>query len=308
MSPAAIGIGSAFLAFFIWGFLPLYLKLLGSLGSWEILAHRMVWSLLFLAGLLTVLKQWRWLKPTLRSRRLIVLSTVAALLLSANWITYIWAVNSGFIVNASLGYFINPLISVLLGFLFLQERMRSVQWLSVALAASGVFYLTISMGELPWIALVLGFSFGFYGLLRKQSVLNSPNGLTLETMILSLPALAYLLWLEADGSGAFLHSSFSQNLLMIGTGVITATPLLLFAHAAQRIPLATLGLLQYTAPSIQLLLGVFLYDEPFGGDRMIAFGLIWTALAIYSGEGLLRMRRRPKPAAASEAVIDARPV
>lgn len=308
MSPAAIGIGSAFLAFFIWGFLPLYLKLLGSLGSWEILAHRMVWSLLFLAGLLTVLKQWRWLKPTLRSRRLIVLSTVAALLLSANWITYIWAVNSGFIVNASLGYFINPLISVLLGFLFLQERMRSVQWLSVALAASGVFYLTISMGELPWIALVLGFSFGFYGLLRKQSVLNSPNGLTLETMILSLPALAYLLWLEADGSGAFLHSSLSQNLLMIGTGVITATPLLLFAHAAQRIPLATLGLLQYTAPSIQLLLGVFLYDEPFGGDRMIAFGLIWTALAIYSGEGLLRMRRRPKPAAASEAVIDARPV
>ncbi|MAM86827.1 MAG: protein RarD [unclassified Hahellaceae] len=308
MSPAAIGIGSAFLAFFIWGFLPLYLKLLGSLGSWEILAHRMVWSLLFLAGLLTVLKQWRWLKPTLRSRRLIVLSTVAALLLSANWITYIWAVNSGFIVNASLGYFINPLISVLLGFLFLQERMRSVQWLSVALAASGVVYLTISMGELPWIALVLGFSFGFYGLLRKQSVLNSPNGLTLETMILSLPALAYLLWLEADGSGAFLHSSLSQNLLMIGTGVITATPLLLFAHAAQRIPLATLGLLQYTAPSIQLLLGVFLYDEPFGGDRMIAFGLIWTALAIYSGEGLLRMRRRPKPAAASEAVIDARPV
>ncbi|GAA3950848.1 EamA family transporter RarD [Allohahella marinimesophila] len=308
MSPLAIGIGSALLAFVMWGFLPLYLKLLGTLGSGEILAHRMVWSLLFLAGLLTALKQWRWLKPTLKSPRLIVLSTVAALLLSANWITYIWAVNSGFIVNASLGYFINPLISVLLGFLFLQERMRPIQWLSVAIAACGVIYLTISLGELPWIALVLGFSFGFYGLLRKQSVLNSPNGLTLETMILCLPALAYLLWLEADGSGAFLHTSISQNLLMIGTGVITATPLLLFAHAAQRIPLATLGLVQYAAPSIQLLLGVFMYNEPFGGDRMIAFGLIWTALALYSGEGLLRMRQRPKPAAASEAVIDARPV
>jgi chloramphenicol-sensitive protein RarD len=200
-------------------------------------------------------------------------------------------VNAGFIVETSLGYYINPLISVLLGVVFLRERLRPLQWLPVALAAAGVVYLTVNYGQLPWIALTLAFSFGTYGLVKKTAPLNSVNGLTLETGILFLPAALFLLVTEINGEGAFLHTGLQSDLLMIGAGLATTVPLLLFSAAAQRIPLSMVGILQYIAPTIQLLLGVLVYGEPFDQTQWVGFGLVWTALAVYSFEGFYHRRK-----------------
>jgi chloramphenicol-sensitive protein RarD len=273
-------------AYGLWGFLPIYWKAVQAVPSTEIVAHRTVWSLVFVALLLTSKGQWGWLKTVWKNPRTLLIVFASGTILGINWLIYIWGVNAGFVVETSLGYFINPLVNVLLGVLFLGEKMRRWQWVAIGLAATGVLYLTISYGSLPWIALVLAFTFGFYGLLKKKTSLNSLEGLSLETALLAVPALFYLLFLEASGAGSFGHTNQTISLLLVFTGVATGLPLLFFAAAARRIPLSTMGLLQYMAPTIQLFLGVFLYGEPFSPVRLIGFSFIWLALLIYSAEGL----------------------
>ena len=283
----ALGAG----AYLAWGLLPVYWKAVRHVPPGEILAHRMVWSLAVVLGLLTVRRRWGGIGAALRNRRVLPAFTASALLLSLNWFLYIWAVNSGFIVESSLGYFINPLVNVLLGILFLRERLRGGQTVALLVAAAGVVYLTILYGTLPWIALTLAISFGFYALLRKTAALDSLQGLALETMMVFLPALGYLLFLQDQGRLAFGHGSAGTTLLLALSGAATAGPLLLFAAGARRIPLTMLGILQYISPTLQLLLGIFVYGEVLAADRLVGFCLIWLALAIYSAEGLMHHRR-----------------
>lgn len=291
------GILAAIGAFTLWGFLPLYLKSIEHAGPIEIMAHRIVWSLLFVVMLLSIRQQWGWIKQLRQSPRLLGIACICAVLLSTNWLTYIWAVTSGYIIEASLGYFINPLLNVVLGMIFLGERLRHVQWLALAIATAGVLYMTITYGQPPWIALILAFSFGFYGLIRKRSALGSIEGLTLETVVIVLPALAYLLYLGSQGQGQFGQDSWGDDLLLVGTGIATALPLIWFAYGAQRITLTQLGLLQYIGPSIQLVIAIVLFNEPFTGPRVVGFGLIWLALALYSAEGIYNRRTTLKAAA-----------
>lgn len=278
-------------AYTIWGLLPIYWKALQHVPAAEILTHRMVWSLLFILGLLAVQHNWSWLKTSLKQPRTLLIFFTTAIFLSVNWFTYIWGVNAGFIVETSLGYFINPLISVVLGVLFLRERLRSGQIFALALAAAGVAYLTFRYGSFPWIAITLALTFGFYGLLRKIAPLEAKEGLALETSVLFLPALSYLLYLEIIGKGSFGHVNLTTSILLIGAGIATAIPLLLFGLAARRITLTNLGLLQYIAPTMQFILGVLVYKEGFGVDQMIGFGLIWTALLVYTAEGFWNNRK-----------------
>ncbi|MFC0695092.1 EamA family transporter RarD [Paraburkholderia humisilvae] len=284
------GVAYALLAFTIWGLFPVYFKSLHQISPLEILAHRMVWSMLFLFIVLTVRLQWRWLVPVLRDRRLLGRFAVSAALLSANWGIYIWAVNAGHIVEASLGYFVTPLISVLFGLGFLGERLRVAQWLAVAIAAAGVLWLTWENGRPPWISICLALTFGGYGLLRKTAKLGALEGLTLETILLLPVALLYLAALSLHGDSGFGAASTGVKVLLALAGPITAVPLLLFAAGARRIPLSMLGLLQYVTPTLQLLIGVLIYREPFGGAQLIGYGAIWLALVVYSLEGLTRMR------------------
>ncbi|WJF90886.1 EamA family transporter RarD [Paraburkholderia bonniea] len=284
------GVIYAFLAFVIWGLFPVYFKALHQISALEMLAHRMVWSMLFLFVVLTVRQQWRWLGPVLRDRRLLARFAASAVLLSTNWGLYIWAVNAGHIVEASLGYFINPLVNVLFGFGFLHERLRRVQWLAVALAAAGVLWLTWQNGQPPWISLALALTFGGYGLLRKTAKLGALEGLTLETMLLFPLAVVYLGLMAAQGESGFADASLGIKLLLVLAGPITAVPLLLFAAGARRIQLSLLGLIQYITPSLQLLLGVLIYQEAFGEVRLVGYGAIWAALALYSLESLWRVR------------------
>jgi chloramphenicol-sensitive protein RarD len=277
-------------AYVIWGFFPIYWKFLKHVDSLEILAHRMVWSLGFVLIVLTAQSKWSWLK-TARNRRVVGLYALAATLLSINWGTYIWAVNAGFIVETSLGYFINPLINVVFGALLLGERPRRVQWAAIGLAALGVAYLTWAYGRLPWIALVLAVSFATYGLLKKKAPLGAVEGLTVETAVLFLPALGLLVFLELQGTGSFGHADATTNGLLAFTGVATALPLVFFAAGVRRLTLTAIGILQYLAPTIQFLIGVFVYDEPFSTDRLVGFVCIWTALAIFTAETVLHRRK-----------------
>jgi chloramphenicol-sensitive protein RarD len=286
------GVLAAILAYTLWGILPVYWKALQAVPSLEILAHRTVWSLLFVLLLLAVRRQWAWLQRLRREPRMLLRFAASACLLGGNWFTYIWAVNSGHVVDSSLGYFINPLLSVLLGVLFLGERLRLWQGLAIGLALVGVLFLTVAYGAFPWIALALAGTFGIYGLLRKTASLGSLEGLALETALLSIPTLAYLVLLESAGRGAFVHAGLGTSVLLVGAGVITAFPLLLFGYAARNVTLATVGILQYIAPTLQFLLGVLVYAEPFSQTRLIGFGAIWVALAIYSAEGLVAERKR----------------
>ncbi len=279
-------------AYVIWGVLPIYWKQLQGVGALEILTNRMVWSLVFCVLLLTVQRNWSWVSAALHSGRTVMTMMGAAALLTVNWGVYIWAVNAGFIIETSLGYFINPLVNVLLGVLLLNERLRSGQWAAVGVAAAGVLYLTIAYGRPPWIALALAFTFAFYGLLKKQARLPALEGLTLETALMTPMALLYLGWLQSQGNAAFGHGDWQTTLLLIGAGVITAIPLLLFAGAAQRIPLSMVGLLQYIAPTLQFLIGVFIYQEAFGRTQLIGFSMIWLALILYTVDGLRHQRRR----------------
>lgn len=273
-------------SYVMWGLFPVYFKALQGIPPMEILLHRMVWSLVFLMLVLAWRRQWDWIRQVLRRPRVLAGFTASALLLAGNWFIYIWAVNNDRVVDASLGYFINPLVNVLLGFLLLRERLRPGQWGAVALAAGGVAWLTWQGGAVPWIALMLAGSFASYGLLRKTAALGALEGLSLETLLLFPLALGYLGWLTLSGHNAFLSAPVSTQWLLAAAGPITAIPLLLFAAGARRIPFSTLGLLQYIGPTLQLLLGVWLYHEPFSGARLVGFALIWAALAVYWLEGV----------------------
>ena len=268
-------------AYVLWGFFPIYWKFLQRVPAMEILTHRILWSLVVVVVLLTAQKQWQWLAAS-RERPVILRSfVVTGVLLAINWLVYIWANNNGHIVEASLGYFITPLVNVVLGLLFLHERMRPAQWLAIGIAAAGVLYLILNAGGLLWISFTLAFSFGIYGLLRKTAHLGSLPGLTVEMAVLCLPALAYALFLQSSGQAAFAHGLPSTTLLLAFSGVITAVPLLLFAYGARQVPLTSLGVLQYIAPTMQFLIGVLLYGESFTPSRIIGFSLIWLALALY---------------------------
>ena len=276
------GIACAALAYAMWGLFPLYFRELAHVPASEILLHRIVWSLAFVLVLLALRRQWGWLGPALRRPKVLGVFAASALLLSANWLTYIWAVTNGHVIDASLGYFINPLVNVLLGRLVLHERLRPVQWAAVALAGAAVLWLALGVGHFPWIALVLAGSFGSYGLLRKIAPLGSLEGLTLETLLLAPLALVAIGVLHTQGASHFPGDSTLTTVLLIGAGPVTAIPLLLFAVGAQRLRMSTLGLLQYIGPTLQLGLGVWLFHEPFETARFVGFALIWLALAIYT--------------------------
>lgn len=280
------GILYAASAFFFWGLFPLYFKLLKAIPSLELLLHRMLWSLLFLMLILAWRRQWSWLTALVKQPKVLAGFSLSALLLSGNWFLYIWAVNHDHVVDSSLGYFINPLVNVMLGYLLLKERLRPGQWLAIAVAGCGVLWLTWQAGQLPWIALVLACTFGTYGLLRKTAALGALEGLSLETMLLSPLALGYFVWLAWHGNNAFIHASWHDQIWLILAGPITAIPLLLFAAGARRIPLSLLGMLQYIGPTLQLGTGILIFHEPFGAARMVGFVIIWAALAIYSLESV----------------------
>jgi chloramphenicol-sensitive protein RarD len=279
-------------AYLIWGFFPIYFKTIQVVPPAQIMFHRIAWSFVLLVFLIVIRGQWRGLREAITGPKMLVTYAIAACLLAINWLTYVWGVNAGFVVETSLGYFINPLVSVALGVVILKERLRPMQWLPVGLAAAGVLYLTVQLGTPPWIALVLAFSFGLYGLLKKISPLGSLYGLTLETGVLFLPAVGYLLYAESQGYGSFGHVGPLNNLLLALAGLFTTTPLLMFSSAARSIPLSLLGLLQYIAPTCQFLLGVLLYKEPFSQTQWVGFGIIWIALLLYTVEGFIVRRHR----------------
>ena len=283
------GILYALGAYIMWGLFPIYWKWLQTVPAVQVIGHRIIWSFVVLAGLMLVSRQWMKFRAAL-TPRVLAIYLVAGLLLSANWLIYVWGVNAGHIVETSLGYFINPLFSVLLGVIFLGERLRPAQWFPLGLAASGVIYLTATYGSLPWIALSLAFTFGFYGLVKKTAPLGSLFGLTLETGLVFLPALGYLLFAENTGQGAFGHTDSFTLLLMVGAGPVTTIPLLMFASAARRIPLTMIGVLQYVAPTLQFLLGVLIYKEPFTTARLVGFSLVWIALIVFWTEGIIAHR------------------
>lgn len=286
------GIWVAVAAYVAWGLMPLYWHLLKAVPSLQIVLHRIVWSALFVGAYLL----WRdgrgWLRQTLAAPRLWWMLALSGLLIAFNWGLYIWAVNAGHVVETALGYFINPLLNVVIGVLFLRERLRPLQWLSVAIAAAGVLWLALRYGQVPWIALALAASFGLYGVLRKLAHVDAVAGLGVESAYLFLPALALLLWSETHSGGGFVagYGAAADTLLVLG-GIVTALPLVGFAYAVRRIPLATVGLLQYIAPTLQFLIGVFVFDESFDRERLIGFACIWLALAIFASDGLLRTRR-----------------
>lgn len=293
------GVWYAVVAYTLWGVFPIYIKWLQAVPAPEILAHRVVWSLVVVTGLLTLQRRWKWVREVIAQPAMLGRFVATATVVSMNWGIYIWAINSNRVVDASLGYFINPLVNVLLGALVLHERLRPVQWASVAIAASGVAWLTVQAGTLPWIGLTLGVSFGLYGLLRKTATLGALEGLTLETTLLFPIAFGYLVWLALNSQNTFVDASPSMRWLLVAAGPVTAVPLLLFAAGARRIPFTLLGLLQYIGPSIQLLLGVWLYHEPFAPAKAAGYALIWAALALYTAEALWQGWRRA-PAAVAE--------
>ncbi|MGH2602281.1 MAG: EamA family transporter RarD [Dehalococcoidia bacterium] len=280
-------------AYLLWGLFPLYWPLLEPAGATEILAHRIVWSLGFVALLLTTRRQSSgWLRHVATQPRTLVTLALAAVIIAVNWLTYIWGVNNGHVVETSLGYFINPLVTVLFGVLIFAERLRRPQWTAVGIAAVAVVILTVDYGRLPWIALTLAISFASYGVLKKTSGVGAVEGLTVETAVLVLPALGFLLVSEAGGSGTFGHAGTLNALLLAGTGVVTAVPLLLFAGAAQRIPLSMIGILQYLAPTLQFLFGVLVFHEPVPPVRLAGFALVWVALVIFTVDGITHHRRQ----------------
>jgi len=278
-------------AFSLWGILPLYWKALKNVPASQIIAHRIIWSFVVVAILLFLQHRIKELKQAVSSWRYRFFFLLSAVALGTNWFIYIWAVNAGHIVETSMGYFINPLLNVLLGMLFLRERLNFWQAISVALAFTGVLYMTLEYGKLPWIALSLAFSFAFYGLFRKTSHAGSLIGLLIETIILSPAALTFIVFRQLNGTGALGSVSFVSHILLVCSGIVTATPLLWFTHAARRIPLASVGFFQYLAPSIQLIIGVIVFKEPFTSVHLVSFSLIWGALSIYSLSNTVIMQR-----------------
>ena len=285
------GVVYATLAFVWWGLFPLYFRIVTTVPAPEILAHRVLWCVLFLAALLTARRQWGWLRPVLSQPKVLGAFAASALLIGANWLAYIWAVQQGHVIEASLGYFITPLVNVLLGVTLLHERLRRGQWVALAIAACGVLWLTVQAGRPPWIALSLAVTFGSYGLLRKIAALGALEGLTLETLLLAPLAVLALGIASLHGSASFPAPDALTNLWLIALGPITAVPLLLFAAGARRLPMATLGIVQYIGPSIQFVLGIWVFNEPFSAMRLVGFACIWLALVIYTLDGWRVSRR-----------------
>jgi len=291
-SRASNGLLAAIGAFAIWGVLPLYLRPLAALPALEIMAHRIVWCCLLVFA-------WLWLRGETGAVRVALANPgtryrlmATALLISVNWLLYVWSIANGHVIDASLGYFINPLLNVVLGVLLLGERLNGPQKFAVALAAMGVLYLAIVAGRPPWIALTLAASFGAYGLIRKVVRVEAVPGLATETLLLAPFAIGFLVWMQAQGTAAFGHSAPHINALLLGSGLVTALPLALFAYGARLIPLSTIGLVQYIGPSLQFLLGVTVFKEAFSLERGVGFAFIWTALVIYAADGLWRNRRQ----------------
>ncbi|GAA1928438.1 EamA family transporter RarD [Nocardioides hwasunensis] len=289
------------LAYTLWGTFPLYWRLLTPGGAVEILAHRIAWSLLTMLLILVVWKKVALLHALLRDRRRLLLLSAAAVVISVNWGAYIWGVNNGRVVETSLGYFINPLVTVLMGVLVLGERLRHLQWAAMGIAFVAVVVLTIDYGRPPWVALVLAFTFGTYGLAKKQAGAGAVESITLETMVMAPLAIAYLLWLSATGHASFGSHGVGHALLFTTTGVITAIPLMLFGAAAIRVSMVSLGLLQYLAPTIQFALGLLVFGEEMPASRWIGFGLVWVALVIFTVEALNHRRRQLRLVAQASA-------
>lgn len=285
------GLWTAAGAFVFWGLMPLYWHLLKAVPSLQIVLHRMLWGALLVAAWLFLTRGRHWLHDTLAQPRAAWLLAVSGLLIATNWGLYVWAVNAGHVIETSLGYFINPLLNVLIGVLLLGERLNRVQWTSVAIAAVGVLWLTFNYGSFPWIALVLAGSFGLYGLIRRKVDVGPVRGLGVESLYLLPIAVALLVW-TGEGGGLFGDWGLALTLLLVLGGALTALPLIGFAYAVRRIPFTLVGLLQYIAPTLQLLCGVFFFGEAFGPDRAIGFTFIWIALAIFATDGLVRARRR----------------
>lgn len=286
----ARGVSSVVLAYILWGLFPLFWKQLHSIAATELIAHRVVWSLVFVAGLAGALGAWAEIRPALRSPRILGLHAASGVLLSINWLAYVWGVNHERVLETSLGYFLVPLCNVAMGRFLLGEQLHARQWWAVGLAAAGVALQFRGVGGVPWVALTVAGSWATYGFLRKRSALGSLAGLTVETALLTPFAGAYLVFLATHAAGALGHAGAWQQVGVLGAGVVTAVPLLLFASGARRLPLATVGVLQYIVPSLTFLLGAFLYHEPLAPARLASFAFIWAALVLYSTATLTRRR------------------
>lgn len=287
--PPGRGVLLGALAYALWGTFPLYWYLIRHVPTLQAMGHRIVWSVIVLAALVAGTGGAAALRRA--DRQTLAVYGVAAVLIGFNWTLYVWAVNAGFVVETSLGYFITPLVNVALGVVVLRERLRRMQWAAVALAAAGVVYLTNLYGAPPWIALGLAFSFGTYGLLKKRARLPPLEGLFVETAVLAGPALAALAWAHSRGDGLFLTAGAATDVLLVGTGILTVVPLLLFATAVQLVPLSIIGLLQYIAPSMQFLLGIYFFGEQFSAGQLLGFTLVWLALLLFAADGVLTRRR-----------------
>lgn len=288
------GVIYGFSAYLVWGLFPLYWPLLKPAGAVEILVHRMLWSFIFLAIVAGIRRNWSDVWKVLRTPRLAGLLTIAAVLITINWGLYIWAINADHVIDASLGYFINPLINVAFGVLAFSERLRRVQWVAVSIAAAGVLWLTVDGGQLPWIGLTLGITFSAYGAVKKVADVESTESLTIETLLLLPFSLGYLVWSEQAGQAAFGHNGLWHTVFTMMAGVITALPLIAFGAAAIRIPYSLMGLMQYITPSMQFLLGLVVFHEAMSGARWAGFALIWVALAIF-GTDAWRRRLKVEP-------------
>ena len=291
------GILYATLAYVAWGVFPVYFHQVATVPAMEVVAHRTLWSMVFVAVVLMARGQLAWVAQLRRQPRVVAAFLLSALLLSANWLIYVWAVHNHHVVDASLGYFILPLVNVAMGYVFLHERPRRAQWVALAVAAAGVLWLAVQTGNVPWIALALAVTFGFYGLLRKTAVLGALEGLALETALLAPLAVAWMAWWTWSGQAAWVAADAATLGWLAAAGPVTAVPLLLFAAGARRIPLATMGVLQYISPSLQFALGVWLFGEAVQPARLAGFALIWLALALYTAEGALHRRRASAAAA-----------
>lgn len=291
-SESVSGVIYAGAAFVIWGLAAVYWKELGSVPPLEIIAHRVAWSFFFLFSLIILQRQRNQFVVILQNPRMLLILLSTSILVGANWLLYVWAVNNNHLLQASLGYYINPLVNVVLGMVFLKERLRRPQILAVLLATTGVLYLTIQYGQFPWIAICLAMSFGLYGLIRKVAPVSPLVGLTVETLLLALPAIGYLLYLDFQGTGTIFRVSLKFDLLLIGCAPLTAVPLLFFTAGAKRLYLSTVGLMQYIGPSGMFFLAVFYYHEPFSTAQIWTFVMIWTALVIYSTDSVIYYRRK----------------
>jgi chloramphenicol-sensitive protein RarD len=288
---AKAGALAAAVCYFSWGLVPLYWKQLAEINPVELIAHRHVWSLVFVLILVAAQRSFGEVRAALATPRSLGLNFLSATLLTANWLVYVWGVNTGHVIECSLGYFLVPLVNVALGRWVLHERLRRVQWIAIACAATGVAVMIAQLGQPPWIALALAGTWGAYGLLRKKSPLGSLTGLTVETLLLAPFAVGFLLWQNHTGAGALGRVDASTHALVLSAGVITAIPLLLFAFGARRIRLSTMGLLQYLAPSVQFVLGVWVYHETISRERLTGFAFIWAGLALYTADNLWSQRK-----------------